>query len=119
MAGHGQGWWMGGDGEGGSGLLVEPYTRAAHCRPAGDDQPAARNLGIGDGNVRRQRRRAGKNSGKGSGAKNSANGTVVATTRALRRLPRNNHCTKKISTMPKAILCRTVRVVTLISSLRS
>ena len=52
-------------------------------------------------------------------AKNSANGMVAATISALRRLPRNTHCSRKISTMPTTMLCRTVRVVMSIRSLRS
>ena len=52
-------------------------------------------------------------------AKNRAKGIVVATISALRKLPRNTHCTKKISTIPNTMLCTTVRVVMLIRSLRS
>ena len=52
-------------------------------------------------------------------ANNSAKGMVAATISALRRLPRNSHCTRKISTMPITMLCSTVWVVTLIRSLRS
>ncbi len=52
-------------------------------------------------------------------AKNSANGIVVPTMMALRRLPRNTHCSRKISPMPNTMLCRTVRVVMSMSSLRS
>ena len=43
-------------------------------------------------------------------AKNNANGMVAATISALRRLPRKTHC-RKISAMPYAMLCSTVRVV--------
>ena len=52
-------------------------------------------------------------------AKNNANGMVAATISALRRLPRNIHCSRKISAMPNAMLCRTVLVVMSIRSLRS
>jgi len=52
-------------------------------------------------------------------AKDSANGMVMATITALRKLPRKAHCSKKISTMPATMLCKTVRVVTRIRSLRS
>ena len=52
-------------------------------------------------------------------AKNRAKGMVAATITALRRLPRNTHCTRKISTMPKIMLCSTVWVVTWIRSDRS
>ena len=49
----------------------------------------------------------------------SANGMVAAMMQAVRRLPRNTHCTRKISTMPASMLCSTVWVVTLIRSERS
>ena len=52
-------------------------------------------------------------------AKNSANGMVAETTIALRRLPRNNHCTAKMRTMPKVRLVSTFRVVRPINSERS
>ena len=52
-------------------------------------------------------------------AKNSAKGMVAATISALRRLPRKTHCSRKISTMPSAMLCRTVFVVSSMRSLRS
>ena len=52
-------------------------------------------------------------------ANDSANGIVVATIMALRRLPRNSHCSRKISTMPASMLCSTVCVVTWMRSERS
>ncbi|GJD80865.1 hypothetical protein NBEOAGPD_4108 [Methylobacterium gregans] len=52
-------------------------------------------------------------------AKNSAKGIVATTISALRRLPRNSHCTTRISAMPNTILCSTVWVVTAIRSARS
>jgi hypothetical protein len=52
-------------------------------------------------------------------AKNSANGMVAPTITALRRLPRNTHCSTKIRAMPNAMLCSTVWVVMSIRSLRS
>ena len=52
-------------------------------------------------------------------AKNMANGIVALTMIALRRLPRNTHCTMKISTIPNNRFSMTVCVVTPISSLRS
>ena len=52
-------------------------------------------------------------------AKNSANGIVAQTMRALRRLPRKIHCSRKIRPMPTTMLCSTVWVVTSIRSLRS
>jgi hypothetical protein len=44
-------------------------------------------------------------------ANDSANGMVIATMTALRRLPRNAHCSKKIKTIPATMLCNTVCVV--------
>ncbi|GJE62360.1 hypothetical protein MPOCJGCO_4493 [Methylobacterium trifolii] len=52
-------------------------------------------------------------------AKPSAKGIVAATMIALRRLPRNSHCTTKTSTTPKTRLCITVCVVVWISPERS
>ena len=52
-------------------------------------------------------------------AKKSAKGMVTATITALRRLPRNSHCTTKTSTTHSTILCSTFWVVTTISSDRS
>ena len=52
-------------------------------------------------------------------ANDSANGMVVLTMTALRRLPRNTHCSRKMSTMPATMLCSTVWVVTRMRSLRS
>ncbi len=54
-----------------------------------------------------------------STAKNRAKGMVRATITALRRSPRNSHCTTKIRTMPSSMLCSTVWVVTAIRSERS
>ena len=45
-------------------------------------------------------------------AKVRAKGIVQATIRALRRFPRNAHCSRKISRMPASTLCNTVCVVT-------
>ena len=52
-------------------------------------------------------------------AKNSANGIVAPTISALRRLPRNTHCSSTIRPMPTTMLCSTVCVVVSIRSLRS
>ncbi len=52
-------------------------------------------------------------------AKKRAKGMVAPTMKALRRLPRNTHCSRKIRAMPMTMLCRTVCVVTSIRSLRS
>ena len=52
-------------------------------------------------------------------AKDSANGMVMPTMTALRMLPRNAHCSRKMSTIPAIMLCSTVRVVTRMRSLRS
>ena len=48
---------------------------------------------------------------RGSHREEQCEGMVAATISALRRLPRNIHCSGKISAMPNAILCRTVLVV--------
>ena len=52
-------------------------------------------------------------------AKKSANGIVAPTISALRKSPRNIHCSSTISKMPTTILCNTVWVVMSIRSLRS
>ena len=52
-------------------------------------------------------------------AKKKANGMADATTTALRRSPRNNHCTPNTSSTPNRMLNSTVLVVIAISSLRS
>jgi hypothetical protein len=52
-------------------------------------------------------------------AKASAKGMVAATITALRKVPRNTHCTRKISTTPKIMFSSTVWVVTSIRSVRS
>ncbi len=52
-------------------------------------------------------------------ANDRANGMVMPTMMALRRLPRNNHCSMKISSTPTIMLCSTVWVVRAIRSLRS
>ena len=52
-------------------------------------------------------------------AKNSANGIVAPTIKALRRSPRNIHCSSTMRMIPTTMLCSTVAVVTSIRSLRS
>jgi hypothetical protein len=52
-------------------------------------------------------------------AKNSANGIVAPTISALRRSPRNIHCSSTIRMIPTTMLCSTVWVVRSIRSLRS
>ena len=52
-------------------------------------------------------------------AKNSANGIVAPTISALRRSPRNIHCSSTIRMIPTTMLCSTVCVVMSIRSLRS
>jgi len=51
--------------------------------------------------------------------KNSAKGMLMPTMIALLRSPRKTHWMKKTSRQPKIRLCRTVRVVTPTSELRS
>jgi len=48
-----------------------------------------------------------------------AKGMVQATISALRRFPRNAHCSRKISAMPASTFSSTVCVVSLMSSERS